>query len=338
MRKLTFLFLSLVVLSCATTDRPQKPSATGRSGELLVIMPTPRWEGTAGEYVKDAFLSEVPMLPQPEPNFNIIPLDEKAFVKLFETHRNIFFIEYDQSLERGRIEVSRNVWAYPQRVIRVKVPDDDILKRVLENNQQSFIDLYLETERERLINAYRRMINHQARNLVREEMNLDIIVPEGYFVAKNEDNFIWLRQTGTREELDLGLMITVMPYTDPSKDFDYQTIWHRRDSITRLHIPGTFPNTFMTTYPDIPPIFREISFNDLFAVEARGLWRVQGDFMGGPFVNITFVDEQNSRLINLDGFVYAPKFKKRDYMRQVEGLMHSVKVYSPAAPANEDQV
>lgn len=338
MRKLTLFLLSLVVLSCTTTDRPKKPSATGKSGELLLVMPTPRWEGTGGEYIKDAFLSEVPMLPQPEPNFNIIQLDEKAFVKLFETHRNIFFVEYDQSLEKGKIEVSRNVWAYPQRVIRVKVPNDDILKRLLENNQQSFIDLYLETERERLINAYRQMMNHQARNLVREKMNLDITVPEGYFVAKNDDDFIWLRQTGTRDDLDLGLMITIMPYTDPLKDFDHQTIWHRRDSITRLHIPGTFPDTFMTTYPDIPPVFREISFNDLYAVEARGLWRVQGDFMGGPFVSITFVDEKNSRLINLDGFVYAPKFNKRDYMRQVEGLMHSVKVYTPAEQTAEEQV
>jgi hypothetical protein len=27
----------------------------------------------------------------------------------------------------------------------------------------------------------------------------------------------------------------------------------------------------------------------------------------------------------IDGFVYAPKYDKRDYMRQVEALMHSIK-------------
>jgi hypothetical protein len=329
MQKLFFLLISLMVVSCTTGERPGKPSATGKAGELLVITPESRWEGAAGEHIKDAFKSEVTMLPQPEPQFNLIHIDQKSFVKLFETHRNIFFAVFDPTLERGKIEANRNVWAYPQRVIRVTVPDEDALKRVLENNRQTFIDMYLETERERLINAYRRMMNHQARKVVREELNLDITVPEGYFVAKNEDNFIWLRQTGTREDLDQGLMITVLPYTDPAKDFDHQTIWNRRDSITQAHIPGTFPDTYMTTYPDIPPIFREISFNDLYAVEARGLWRVEGDFMGGPFVNITFVDEQNNRLINLDGFVYAPKFEKRDYMRQVEPRMHSVKVIDP---------
>jgi len=325
MRKLSLLLISLALFSCTTVERPQKPSATGRSGELLVITPKARWDGVAGEHIRNTFASEVLMLPQPEPQFNLIHIEERAFVKLFETHRNIFFAEFDPSLERAKIEVSRNVWSYPQRVIRVTAPDNEALERVMENNKQSFIDLYLETERERLINAYRRMINFQARNLVRETFKLDIVVPEGYFVAKHEDNFVWLRQTGTREDLDLGLLITSMPYTDPDRDFAHNVIWQRRDSITRRHIPGTFPDTFMTTYPDIPPVFREINFNGNFAIEGRGLWRVQGDFMGGPFVSITFVDENTGRLINLDGFVYAPKFRKRDYMRQVEGLMHSVR-------------
>jgi hypothetical protein len=66
------------------------------------------------------------------------------------------------------------------------------------------------------------------------------------------------------------------------------------------------------------------------------LWRVEGDFMGGPFVNITFVDEKTSRLVILDGFVYAPKYDKRDYLRQVEALMHSVKPWAET-DASEDE-
>jgi hypothetical protein len=209
----------------------------------------------------------------------------------------------------------------------VTVPNEEALKRIMDNNNETLIAYYLDTERERLINAYNRMINHQAQNIVRENLKLDIAVPEGFFVAKQEENFVWLRQTGSREELELGVMITVLPYTHPDSDFNSQTIWSRRDSLSKAHIPGTFPNTYMTTYPDIPPLFEIINFNEKYAVEARGLWRVQNDFMGGPFVNITFVDEKNSRLINLDGFVYAPKYDKRDYLRQVEALMYSVEVF-----------
>lgn len=327
MKNIFVLILAFAAISCGTVDRPRKPSASGKSGELLVVINNHRWDGMAGEIIKNTFASAVPMLPQPEPQFNIIQIDHKAFVRLFETHRNILRVEFDASLERGQIEAQRDAWAYPQMVINVKVPDEQVLQRIMDANQEAFINYYLKTERERLINAYNRMINHQARNVVRNNLMLDVSVPEGFFVATQEDNFVWLRQTGTREELEIGMLITVLPYTHPDSDFDLETIRARRDSITRQHIPGTFPGTYMTTYPDIPHVYSEINFNDLYAMEARGLWRVKNDFMGGPFVNITFVDEKNSRLINLDGFVYAPKFDKRDYLRQVEAMMYSVKVF-----------
>ncbi len=333
MQKTIILLLAMLAVAC-TTDGPRKPAASGKSGEMLVVMNKTRWEGNAGEIIKDAFMSYIPMLPQAEPHFNLFHIEPSNFTKLFETHRNIFVVEFDPSLERGRIEAKRDPWAYPQMVINVKVPNEEVLLRIMDNNDASFINYYLKTERERLINAYGRMINHQARNVVRNNLGLDITVPEGYFVAKQEDNFVWLRQTGTREELELGVLITVMPYKHPDTDFNHQIIRERRDSITRMHIPGTFPNTYMITYPDIPHMFDEINFNEIYAVEARGLWRIKNDYMGGPFVNITFVDEKNSRLINLDGFVYAPKFDKRDYLRQVEALMYSVKVYT----GEEEQV
>ncbi len=337
MRKLLILLIALTTLSCGTVDRPQKPSATGRTGEMLVITPKSKWDGYAGNLIRNVFADTIQWLPQPEPYFNLIQLDESGFVKLFETHRNILFVDFDPAMERAKVESSRHVWSYPQRVIRVTVPDEAALQRVLENNRQSLIDMYVETERERLINAYGRMINFSARNLVRQKFQLDITVPEGYFVAKSAQDFVWLRQTGTRDDIDLGLLIYVLPYTHPDKDFNERTIWGRRDSITKMHIPGTFENSYMTTYPEFPPVFREINFNGSYAKEARGFWRVQNDFMGGPFINITYVDEATGRLVVLDGFVYRPNKDKRDYVRQVEALMYSVKPYTGETETDEEQ-
>lgn len=324
---LTIVLLAVLLASCTSDEGPRKPSATGKSGEMLIVTPKVRWDGQAGELIRGVFASDIPWLMQPEPHFNIVQIGEQEFVKLFETHRNILFVEFDNTLEKGKIEVRRNVWSYPQRVIKIIVPNEESLQRILTNNGEEFITLYLETERERLINAYGRMINHGARNLIREKFNLDITVPEGYFIAKIDEDFVWLRQTGTREDLDLGLMISVLPYTHPDQDFNPQIIWERRNAMTRLHIPGSMPESFMTTYPDVPPVFREISFNGNYALEGRGFWKMENDFMGGPFVNITWVDEKTGLLITLDGFVYRPNKDKRDYLRQVEALMYSVKPY-----------
>ena len=58
--------------------------------------------------------------------------------------------------------------------------------------------------------------------------------------------------------------------------------------------------------------------------EMRGLWTVEGDFMGGPFVSWTFIDEPRNRLATVFGFVYAPKVDKRNHIRRVESILHTV--------------
>ncbi|MCK5028344.1 MAG: DUF4837 family protein, partial [Bacteroidales bacterium] len=50
------------------------------------------------------------------------------------------------------------------------------------------------------------------------------------------------------------------------------------------------------------------------------------------FVSFSFIDEKNNKVINIDGFVFAPQFDKRDYLRQVEAILNSVQipVHEPA--------
>ncbi len=316
--------LVFIFASCGTEERKRKASATGRTGELLVVMDKNHWEGRAGDMVKNTFGAYQEMLPQPETKFDVRHIDKANFTSLFETHRNLLMVEIDPTLEKARLESRSNIWSRPQRVVRIYAPNDSLLEVTLERNARQLIDLYLENERERLISAYRLMSNPQVRNAIEERFNVKLLVPEGYFIAIEEENFAWLRRTGTKEDLDMGLLLTILPYTDPDVDFDYDVIWSRRDSITKRHIAGQLPNSYMTTYEDIPPNYREINFKGRYAVELRGLWKMEGDFMGGPFVNYTMVDETTGRLINIDVFVWAPPFDKRDYLRQLEALAYTL--------------
>jgi hypothetical protein len=76
------------------------------------------------------------------------------------------------------------------------------------------------------------------------------------------------------------------------------------------------------------PSYEEFSFNGGFAAEVRGLWRMENDFMGGPYYSLTFYDEPNARLITVEGYAYAPYFDKRPYMREIEGIVKSVKKFT----------
>ncbi len=66
-----------------------------------------------------------------------------------------------------------------------------------------------------------------------------------------------------------------------------------------------------------------------YALLIRGLWTAENDFMGGPFVLNVVLDEKNSRIIYMMGYVYAPDGKKRNMLRQVESIVNSMKIDFP---------
>ena len=85
----------------------------------------------------------------------------------------------------------------------------------------------------------------------------------------------------------------------------------------------------MNTSNVFTPRYRFFRLEGRAWVEMRGFWDVEGDFMGGPFVSYTTVDTATDRVFTLDCYVYSPKLPKRNYMREVEHLLHLVKF--PAA-------
>ena len=52
---------------------------------------------------------------------------------------------------------------------------------------------------------------------------------------------------------------------------------------------------------------------------------MENGFMGGPFVSLTTLDKKRNRVVTIEGYVFAPKFKKRDYIKEVEAIIYSTK-------------
>ena len=62
--------------------------------------------------------------------------------------------------------------------------------------------------------------------------------------------------------------------------------------------------------------------------ETRGLWEVKGQFMAGPFINYLInLQPQKNETYMLDGFVYSPGTRKRDYLFEIE-LLNRLHTYS----------
>ena len=77
----------------------------------------------------------------------------------------------------------------------------------------------------------------------------------------------------------------------------------------------------MATQKLAPVYFKEFSNKGRYTAELRGRWTLVNDFMGGPFVSFSQVDEKRGRVVTVEGYVYAPNEKKRKFIREVESIL-----------------
>ncbi len=323
MNLLKFLSSVLVLAFCfqsCTIESEGIKASSGRTGEILCIVDRQHWNDIVGDSIRRTFGGEFFGLPQQEPMFNLAHIEERAFTKMFESHRNIFIADIKPE-HQPDIEVRKNVWAQPQVVVKIKAPDINSFLEKFGHYHSQIAGFYLENERERMKRAFKRDEDESIGRRIREHFGFSLVVPKGYFIAKMKDDFFWVRRE--TEETSIGFLIYTIPYTD-TLVFEPDRIIELRDIMTKLYVPGPREGSYMQVSQKVVlPQFQEIDFKGHYAIETRGLWDLHGDFMGGPFINYTFVDEANQRVITLDGFVYAPRYDKRDYVFQTEALIFS---------------
>ena len=119
-----------------------------------------------------------------------------------------------------------------------------------------------------------------------------------------------------------GVFVYKYPVTDP-EPFTVDKLVGKRNEVLKANVPGMFDNTYMTTADYVRPEMKFLSYHDHHFAQLRGFWEVEGDFMGGPFVSHSFYSKDGRDIIVLEGWVYAPKYDKRQYLRQVESFLYS---------------
>jgi hypothetical protein len=323
-RLLASLLAILVLASCLNKDRKGiKPVVTGKPGEVLLVIDPYLWESAVGEFFTDLFSQPFEALPVDEPIYDLIHIPSNAFNKLFNSQRNIFLVKISGEYKEPKIIVQRDLWAYPQLVVNIVGPNDTSIVRYLEQNGERLISLLDTDERNRTIQNYSKNLARGIDEVLKAEHGVSISVPAGYEMDVDSADFIWLSHE--MADVSQDVIIYFYPYTDPNT-FTPEYLVAKRDEFTRLHVPGPTPGSYMKTETSYPVIFRELVKDGKYIAEVRGLWKLKKAFMGGPFISHTMLDEKNNRVVTVDGFVYAPRLDKRNYVRELEAILQTFRV------------
>lgn len=314
-------FLCSVFVSCNSRGTDDVwPDATGRPGELLIVIDNKKWQTPVGDSLDNLFSSEIKALPQKEAVFDLTRVSPQAFLKLHSAHRNIVRVKISSGLKENIFLIRKNVWARPQIVIDIYARSDSAFFKIFKTFRHTIIDSLVLSDQKNYITAFSKTRSPEAQKALKQK-GFTLDVPRGYHLKVNKDKFVWIEQNTAA--VVQGILVFV--FDKAGSCHDKNLLLQQLDSALKMHIPGPVNGSFMQTDRIYPPVWSDSLSTEKVLLEVRGLWSTKGYAMGGPYVARIFYDKKKEQKLVLFGFVYAPGQTKRNYLRQIEAIMSTIR-------------
>lgn len=294
--------------------------STGKAGEMILVIDTNYWTKEAREAIYKVLEQPQPAINQIQPMFDVLQYSTKDFTASFTNHRNIVQFDYNPNLTINQYEIKRNPYTSPQIQVVLRGNNCDSLLSLFLQHQDEIIQALYDNDIARLQNAQRKLNNPALEKKIKDKFGISMTIPTDWFVGREEDDFLWLCFRTPKNDR------FIMIYRNNAYNLTKENIVLRRDSITKAYIQGAVQGAYPIV-ADIEgfPLAKEYKLHYHNGMELRGLWASVRDKMGGPFYSYTMKSEDGTTCITVDGFVYAPQEEKRDYLREVEAIVKSIK-------------
>jgi hypothetical protein len=326
MRTYSIFFLFIVILSsCDSKNQlPVLASSNGRMNHVLFVIDNSNWEGAIGDKLKEIVTTPVVGLPQEENQFSITHVPTNSFGKMFKASRNILIVEFDTI---NAVQTKRNLYAKPQQVIRVTGTSEEEIVQTLETYKNALIATFKKSDIENIQAKLKEKSHPKDHYKTLQNLGIQLSIPNFFRLVEDTGDFLWLRQylSGGIAKGDGRSNILVYAVPMPvHKNSLTTSITKMRDSIGKIHLPGSKEGMYMVTEKAFQPRVFQTKIADRTTYKTLGKWELLNDFMAGPFVNFVIEDAQNNRWIVLEGFTYAPSVAKRDYMFELEAILRTI--------------
>ena len=323
--------LSIIAAVLLITGCDQKKSdivlipSTGRVNKILVVTKASNWQGKVGDDIRSIFGEHVLGLPQPETILSVSQVAPKGFQSIMKRSRRILVLS--DTAKEEKFTKTKNRYAQPQTIVYLSSTSEEGLLKQLQKHGKEIINIFRNEDLKFMQSVFHAKKVDVSKYKTLQELGLSLTIPNDFRTVDDTGNFLWLRhhlRSGiAKGDGSNNILVYSVPLTDETIIAD--NIVSVRDTVGKMHIPGSKEGMYMITEEAYTPSTFETKVAGKKAFETRGKWEVKNDFMAGPFLNYTIVDKKNNRLIVIEGFTYAPSVNKRDFVFELEAIAKSVK-------------
>lgn len=334
--KHNFIYISILIcsalifISCENGNKEPKqtnrsflvPMSSGNPYEVMVVADDSIWDGYAGRALDVVLNKPLKGLPQEESTFHVSRITPDNYDRITNLFRNIIIFKIGREYSEPRFRLLRDEFSSPQMIMTIQGPSVSEVSTFITEQTDFIIKFFSDEEINRAAREFHDEHNIKFAKKVKEMFGCEFYIPVDINKMKIGDNFIWASNdalTGIQ-----NIVIYSYPYAT-EKVFRRGVYIALRDSFMKANIPGGKPNQYMATDKDHVDV-KNITVRGEFAQEARGLWHMENDAMGGPFVAHSMIDTINNRVIVAEGFVYAPDKMKRTMIRRLEAALYTLRM------------
>lgn len=333
-------------------DQSQKSKSSGVDFEVLVIGETPRIQdrNLMQETLEAFFENDYPALPQKEKWFRPTYVHHEDFGNMHQRHKNILIISAGNTDfntnkiikkikdDASGLHILNDVWARPQKVVLVRGDDLSDVADLLDQNTGRILSAFDRNESRSIRSKiYNVGSNDKANKKIKALHGIDIKIPKNFQVLEQVDqeeippalremgilNFSWIK-TETKKS-GQHLLIFQQEYNNELQ-LAADNIMNLRDSIGKYYGDGPNPDSYFQIERQYEPDFKLIESEEPYSLFINGLWRMEGDFMGGPFKQKAALHSTKDKITYIDAFVYAPGTSKKRFIKRMEVVIGTAKI------------
>lgn len=316
--------IALLLSSCVGNDKMILRESIGKINKVMVVAKISDWTGDVGQEIRNSFGELQVGLPQPEPILSVSQVAPNGFSSMMKASRNILMISEG---ETENFSVKKNIYARPQTIVYVQAKDDESIIKLLQDKKNEIRRIFLDADIEFTQSIFSKDKLDETKFKTIKDLGISLTIPDKFRQVKDSIGFLWLRNhltSGIAKSGSNNILLYSLPLEDKTTVAD--SIVAIRNKFGKMHIPGSKEGMYMITEKAYTPFTFDAEIDGKKAYETRGKWEVKDDFMAGPFLNYTIVDEKNNRLIVFEGFTYAPSVSKRAFLFELEAIAKSMKI------------
>ena len=316
--------ITLLLISCVGNDKMILRESIGKINKVMVVAKISDWTGDVGEEIRSSFGELMVGLPQSEPILSVSQVAPNGFSSMMKASRNILIISEG---ETENFSVKKNLYANPQTIVYVQAKDDAGIIKILKEHKKEIRRIFLDADIDFTQKIFQKEKVDENQYKTVKNLGLSLTIPNKFKTVDDTGDFLWLRnhlKSGIAKSGSNNILIYSVPLKDKITVSD--SIISVRNRIGKKYIPGSKEGMYMITEKAYTPFTFDATIDGKKAYETRGKWEVKDDFMAGPFLNYTVIDEKNNRLIVFEGFTYAPSVSKRAFLFELEAIAKSMKI------------